>query len=281
MYKTGTANNLKDLLDVIKINSVNLGYSIGERTNEVYLKKDKAIISIATSRENYNNQSLSGDGPRLQLALLDNYEINKPRSGQIYGKEINADFLFYPFVKWHLFADNDYMHFIVEISNGLFSHFGWGKINDIWYLTAQPQYHVGVKGGLSTFSRVATKILTSKVKNLSVSAYESLSSLGGDDRNFSLYSLLNNSPNSSNGISPLIPLFLFTRRDDNGSHTFHGQVKDVRALRIDNYIDGESLFLGNDEWIVFPVRVKKYPEEKTNPSDFNSGLSGIAYRKTI
>lgn len=54
-----------------------------------------------------------------------------------------------------------------------------------------------------------------------------------------------------------------------------GRVPDVAEINMRNFSPGESLFIGADEWIVFPMATKGLPAARLNVE--NSGYYGYAY----
>lgn len=84
---------------------------------------------------------------------------------------------------------------------------------------------------------------------------------------------LNETPFS--GLISLAPVVVGAIRTSDTPDTlrFVGQVPDLAAVNIQNLAPGASIFIGSDEWIVFP-----WVQKNGGTGNENSGNHGIAYR---
>ena len=93
---------------------------------------------------------------------------------------------------------------------------------------------------------------------------------GGQNANNSLgrmwYSRV---PNTLNGVSPMLPFYLFVERPD-GYFSPFGYTPHLRYLNITHYSPAESFTLGTEQWRVFPAHSK----------NGKSGVHGYAVRLT-
>lgn len=78
------------------------------------------------------------------------------------------------------------------------------------------------------------------------------------------------------GRIPLGPILIGRRRteDSPATHRWIGQVPDVRQLNITNVAPAESLMIGSDEWVCFPLVAKQGAVNQ-----YSSQVEGVAYLK--
>jgi hypothetical protein len=75
-------------------------------------------------------------------------------------------------------------------------------------------------------------------------------------------------PNQLNGITPMIPAYVFAARPSNYRSPL-GYIPHICYMRIDNYAPGETFSLGSEQWMAFPTISKGGA----------SGMDGFAVRK--
>lgn len=277
MYKTGTANNLNELFDNIALVAQEVGFASQRQSDKLVLDKESAFFCFQYFYSYRNNSDLTGDGTTIKLYLLKNYTANTNFQELNEGPYISFNYIFFPFLKWHAFYTTEYIYFTVEMRAGLFFHFGIVKVNNTWC------FYGPTTGNYTPYNWHVlgenTLLLSNNIKRrIAQSAYN----INNSNDFYAIHVLLNCSPSASTGITTLIPLLIFDKKG-NDSITFIGQAPDVRAVNVYNYLPGESMFLGNDEWVVFPLSSKRFPGEdlKFNREFFNSNLFGVAYRKTL
>ena len=82
-------------------------------------------------------------------------------------------------------------------------------------------------------------------------------------------------PNPWNGEAVLMPINVFiTRESEKASLVL--QTRHARYVRIDNYMPGQIITLGHEQWIVFPFAKKNTESRNSTPSD--TGTFGWAIR---
>lgn len=81
------------------------------------------------------------------------------------------------------------------------------------------------------------------------------------------------------GFIPLAPVLVQHVKTADTPDTIRmiGQVPDIRMVNIANIAPGDTLTIGSDEYLCFPLNTKKDPA--TLDDNYNSGYAGIAYRK--
>lgn len=278
MYKTGTANNLDELFDNIALVAQEVGFASQRQSDKLVLDKESAFFCFQHFYTNRNNSDLTGSGATIELYLLKNYTANTSFRKLNKGSYIICNYIFYPFLKWYAFYTTEYIYFTVEMRAGLFFHFGIVKVNNTWCFYGSEEHTWVMYNGHVLGDN--TLLLSNNIKRrIAQSAYN----INKRNDFYAMDVLLNCSPSPSTGITTLIPLLIFDEKG-NDSITFIGQAPDIRAVNVYNYLPGESMFLGDDEWVVFPLRSKRFPDEdlKFNKKEvFNSDLFGVAYRKTL
>lgn len=279
MYKTGTANNLDELFDNIALVAQEVGFASQRQSDKLVLDKESAFFCFQYFYMNRNNSDLTGAGTTIELYLLENYTANTYFRALNKGPYIICNYIFYPFLKWYAFYTTEYIYFTVEMRAGLFFHFGIVKVNNTWCVYGSTEHSWAVYNGHVLGEN--TLLLSNNIKRrIAQPAYN----INRSNDFYAMGVLHNCSPSASTGITTLIPLLIFDKKG-NDSITFIGQAPDIRAVNVYNYLPGESMFLGNDEWVVFPLRSKRFPDEdfkfNNNKEFFNSDLFGVAYRKTL
>lgn len=213
-----------------------------------------------------------------------------------------------PFPTAHLFTDDPstYCHVVVERAAGVFVHMGFGHLHKFgtWtggaYYTShfwqsgasiidQPNssFHQTFFDQASTGARAWTvhyegsgqkwiapnggsafdpAVLNGVQRKLATG-----SGRGGFGRMFK-----NIAESLFSGFIPLGPIVVGAHEATDTPDTlrFVGQVPDVRLVNVTNLSPGDSLFIGADEWLAFPLMAKNGAT-----GQYNSGVSGLAYLK--
>lgn len=217
--------------------------------------------------------------------------------------------LYGPFT-YFLFGSNQYIHCIIEIRPGLFAHLGAGMLEKSGYDGGQ--YIFGTKhycdidstnsnhGGnwtmsshcwpfdsrgsssVSTLIRLGSNWLKIGSSNSTkgygwgpIRADKAIYNNNGDRSPIGW--LFDASPNTLNSITPLFPLLTYAQ-DFQERGLLLGSPCDMRWCNIKNIVPGESIFIGQDEWVIFPIKAK-VPEGNAPQGQYSSYLYGLAYKK--
>lgn len=307
-YQTGTSTGVDDLLDLLRIFATGHGWTADNWSTITSPTTGKWLFlnngSVYVSLWSDANAGFSLDpGPFIHMAQATSYN-----SGALANAQPNAsndcktNKLGAPFTKYHFFSPASgaqYIHIVVEVSGGTFKHFGFGSLDKIgtytggqyshasdWYygagfidnpLSAQHAipFSSNVASPISGFvCRADIDTFTNKFWDNSKSPVELR---GGYTAAFDTYGFnklfSQSSPNAFNGIAPLSRALQFVTRAG-GNYSPLGSPKDFRFLNISNLNPGQSLFLGSDEWVTFPVHVKNGVA-----GGVSSGVFGMAYKK--
>lgn len=240
------------------------------------------------------------------------YNTQPGSSGGRYGRT-NA--LRGPFTAYHLFGTTQYIHCVIEIVPGEFAHFHFGCMDKTgaytggeyatgtswwYYLTnstsrnndALDAYHTVPFDGAGYYSagngngqgavRLDTDGYTAEWAPFTYQLGAGWSCVWGparlrDNQWRSPWSFFwPSTPNTVNAISPLAPILLmFLLRV---TKTFlAGVPADIRIVNMRNLTPGETITIGSDEWVCFPI--KKRGLSQRGEGGVNSWYFGFAYRK--
>jgi len=220
-----------------------------------------------------------------------------------------------PYQAYHFFEDDNYIHIVVEISTGLFRHFGWGQLiklgswtggmysyGHFWNQAASViddptalQHLVHFGGSNTTDARGAAGMHASGLPGQSVGSkylrnttstittdvdsdpIDNMFPSGWQDGQNVHFMACQQS--QLNGFAPLIPIPVyqwdFSATPDNGR--LLGYLPDARDINLLGLNPAQEVVVGSDTWVVFPVTRKG-----------NQGLSfdqeqsynfGLAYKK--
>lgn len=208
-------------------------------------------------------------------------------------------------VAYHLFGSGSsprYVHCVVELSAGVFSHFAFGTIEKFssyvggGYVTSL-SWHTSVTTNIglpfSGISRPTNQgrqwIRADGLVDLPSPGWRedwgSMSS-GVNDPNFTSR-LFKAGLNLATQRTPLAPIFAMAMTPETVSvqrHVCMGVVQDVRMVSMEGRQPGETLTIGSDTWRVFPLRSKSSTSSGGSPytviaSEGHSALLGLAYRQ--
>lgn len=235
-------------------------------------------------------------------------------SGDKWGR---ANALRGPFTAYHLFGTTQYIHCVIEIVPGEFAHLHLGTLvkagsyqggeyvaGTAWYYSLQNTnyngdyssnrhtvpwdgsgYYSAGSGGFG--ARGALRLDTDGYSNewgcFTTYLNSSLSSVYGPARLLDTmdrspwWSFLFSTPNTVNAVSPLAPIVpAFILRN---SKTFlPGAPADLRLVNMRNLVPGETITIGSDEWLCFPIKKRSTVKVDTG-NVVNSWIAGYAYRK--
>lgn len=241
------------------------------------------------------------------------YNAQPGSSDGIYGR---TNGLRGPFTAYHLFGTTQYIHCVIEIVPGEFGHFHFGcldkagaytggeyatgtawsyRLNDDNYnrralsnrhvvpFDGMGYYPAAQSDGAKGAVRLDTDGYTAEWARFTYDTSSSYSCVWGPARlgdyqwrsPFTFYWL--STPNTVNALSPLAPILLtFLLR--NAKTFLAGTPADLRIVNMRNLTPGETITIGNDEWLCFPIKKRSMDEIAPHPA-VNSWYFGFAYRK--
>jgi hypothetical protein len=222
-----------------------------------------------------------------------------------------------PYTAYYFFASDDapyYCHVVVEVTSGVFRHFGFGtiiKVNDwtggeyayghIWNqstgaidVPGSTQHSVGLDSNASNNADGATMHIEG-VGNQGVnekwgtfSSSSSGTDTAGENRALLFGGMRGGwwaryvsvlRPSTLNAFVPISPVPVFYRDASTTPDTmmYLGQMRHVGIVNMHNFSPGDEITVGSETWVVFPWVRKQYLEADTE----ESWNAGYAYRKIV
>ncbi|WP_163836877.1 hypothetical protein [Spartinivicinus ruber] len=210
-----------------------------------------------------------------------------------------------PFTRYYFFGTQQYLHIVIEISPGVYAHSSVGTLDKAFdyvggeYVVCTSWYHgkynnrIGSSGDnyhgypwdnkayyASYYDRIRCDLpdLNHPYWLTFYDREEDGYCWGGMPRNGErgpIHGVFHHSPSTFNGLAPLFPIMNIARVTG-GRRYILGTPADVRIVNITHLVPGQSMHIGNDEWLIFPVKSKNGPKGQPN-----SGIYGLAYRKIV
>lgn len=219
-----------------------------------------------------------------------------------------------PYLAYHFFtgAAPDYLHVVVETTAGIFRHFVMGSLAKhgaftggeyigaaYWHMTVvsagvtpnhpDNPYHAVPFDAYSYLGASANRAavradIDAKSNNWMQFYYPSF--YGGNyakgvvrgQNQGLLESLHERSPSEFNQITPLLPMLICGERPSTMSSPL-GYVPDMRYVNMTNFTPGDTVTIGADQWMVFPLIQKTATWDNASSSTPSSGTYGFAYKK--
>ena len=311
-YETGTANNLDDLLDKLRLFALANGWVVNKYVapvngtdSELYLTKGEVYANLE-ARLQTGNQVFHGvfqiiDRPYLRIYMSTGFDTNQAVDSQPQSSPgSESDWLLGPMQAYHFFSQGDYLYVVVEVLANEFNHFGFGQGTKIGTYTGGV-FNLVTSWGQSTFAidvptsgthRVPFDLVTNNTVKCAVlgsdvsgtfawygyaSSTVAARALGILRSNF-MGPVFEYTPNDFNGRTILQPIVLGHGMPGD-LYTIIGHAPDIRYVNIKALSPGESITLGGDTWLTFPVVFKKDPAIRDDLP--NSGYYGLAYRQVV
>lgn len=294
-YETGTTTGPQDLIQnklaafaaalgwSVQNCTTGLNFSIGSQYYGIYWTTNSVLLRAATGYSGaaaYNAQP--GAAPSADCTI-----------------NINA---VGPYLAYHFFGTNQYLHVAIESTSGVFSHFFIGQLQKAGAFTGG-FYCTGTNWNYTTsysnspesayhdygFDRGNTQSANYSVLRADIDAktnnwmrFNPTSSWNG---NYARGGVRVSSMSDSgfdtgvinyNQLTPLWPIHLFVDRPSS-FYSYAGVVQDLRIINMQNYAAGDQITIGSDNYLVFPCKQKTTVtgDGTTNPS---SGNYGWAFR---
>lgn len=307
-YETASANDPDDLLDKLQIFAAANGWTIdyagvrlaaggasdGSGLDMVALHKDGAYFVLYHDN---SSSSASNPTPRIRAYTYPGpWVATNGVTGQTGRTEAcAANNIPGTYAAYHLFTDDaqTYLHAVIEVTAGRFSHFGIGLMDKAGVGDSVPYAYgltwnwassINTSGSnthgvpfdaFGSSAAYAGTVLRANSDAVSPRNYEVRSSggssafaVGGWRSNTDagkpcLQRLLNIGPSALTGRAPLLPLIVLVERSTD-VWSFAGTAPDMRLVRMDNLAPGDLMTIGADDWKVFPIVRKNGPSGVEN-----------------
>lgn len=308
--QTGTANDVHDLLDRLRLFALGAGYTIdfwGNRSTgngrALTLHKGSLYATFLTSTAAGDS---SNPGPYVGVYGHTGYSAGSTETQTAASTVAWSNYLPGPFAAYDFFEGvingRPYLHAIVETTAGTFKPLGTGLLipqgvittgqyvfachwdyanNQVNSATSNehgcPFDHVGYYDNANTATAIRADM------DGAVTWHRATTNSGAAPRRLfagyrdpvSPLSLPNaTSPSNLTGRAPLFPLWCAVDRGG-GFWSDIGYPPDLRFVRMDRYAPRELIPLGADQWKAFPIHRKNGP-----PGSPNSGNYGLAFKVT-
>jgi len=291
-YFTGTANTPADLLLKLKSHAESIGW-ITDRSsaNEWCCHNDDGFWSIKAFN-NYLN--LFGNTGFNSSKAYDKQPGSSGDNKQYQNhKGTRCNLASSPFVAYHLFATEDYLHLVTEIASGQFRPLFIGTLDKrgavyeggqyvCGYYQASNRRYYSFDGAINGYQEYPSLIRVDAQDGepspywLPFDRYyvnHTAIGLGNGYLSSSHPSalLVETSANRLTGGTLLIPCTIYTVGAENRTRMI-GEVPDFRVCRMDYLSPGDTVIVGSETWRVFP------PVERTANDNQGSGMVGYAYK---
>lgn len=324
MYETGTASSIEDLIDKLQtFLDTDPAWTIDNFStgdNECTIHLGDLYVSFAwdaspsTDLAIYQSLGYSGIADIWDMTDDSGNGDTSPSTVNA-GRRVNFGSAG-PYTAYHFFAADDapyYCHVAVEVSSGVFRHFGFGtiiKVND--WTGGEYAYGHFLNQAASAIddptNTAHTFLLDSTNNDASIAAtmhIEGVGNMGGSSK----WGCFNASPGTDraavarailfggaragywlrymgqirnsvlNAYVPIIPIPVVYRdtAPTPDLMIWLGQMRDIGIVNIANLSPGDEITVGADTWIVFPWVRKQYLLANTE----ESWNAGVAYKKLV
>lgn len=322
-YETGAATTPDGLLDALRLFAIAQGWTVNRWQSQtggywLNISKGTQFVNIVSD----STQSINSGGD-ITIRGATGYDSGQPVTDQPGGRtgtyrSVVNDLRSGAYVAHHFFAEDQYIHCVVEVQSGRYTHFGFGILEKSGTYVGG-EYHFGHRhyldrasisgdgktsshtypfstGTIGTFVRFTENDLdetyltsvanwayfSSSVRstNSYFTAVSWVPQTTNDTSNSSTVwgTGIHRQPNYFNGTSMLIPFTVACGRRY-GLTAILGAPKDIAYINIQNIPVGQEITLGSDTWMTFPFKQKGVAiPGSTTPF---SWYHGIAYRKIV
>lgn len=297
-YSTGTANNPTDLLQQLATFAAAHGWTIDRNASYsgnywMALHNGGAYFNFATEAT-AKSFLVCGATGYSGAATPSTQAGTSPQATYTIG-------LTGPYTAYYFFSGTTYLHIVIEVNAGVFMSIMIGKLPATGGIT-DAQYVQGVSWGVvggapdqvpypynngPFFANcyAAINLIGATVdsvfrwfqapqQQVAPLRYQAPITAGGI-----LNSLILRSPNTFNGLTPLLPVPIFLERAVGNIYSFAGMVPDFRVINILNVNPKDEITIGSNVWKLFPVCAKTATWSTGSTTIKSSGPYGMAFLK--
>ena len=313
-YQTGSATDVTDLLDKLRIFLLAQGWTV----NGFVVITNGKRLSLLSPAGNYfelasDTSVVTGANPSPYIKVCacrgyasgSAFNAQSGTSGETWANRLTG-----PFTAYHFFVDSSYAHIVIEITSGVFSHIQIGAINKFctftggeyaaalnWYMSGSGYQNTPVSGYHNVPWENQNNSGNAKYSQFRADI-DSVSDKWHGPHDSATYRFMSNTmqlwsqstagisrriwsagPSSYNQNTPLIPLYAIVVRAST-NQSILGVAPDVRGINMKNYAPGATITIGSEQWLVFPWTQKS--DAYNVPADaakVQSYYYGFAYRK--
>ncbi|MCA1806446.1 MAG: hypothetical protein LC687_01070 [Actinobacteria bacterium] len=341
-YETGAATTPDGLLDALRLFAIAQGWTVNKWEEQIddsdpqdpistgywlNLSKGTQFVSLVSDKTGSINtlgdiiiRGATGFSSTPTTGDPDDDPWQYQPGGMTgkYDQSVVNDLRAGAYVAHHFFAEDQYIHCVVEVQSGRYTHFGFGVLDKSGTYDGG-EYHFGYRhyldntsysgdgkssshaypfstGTTGTFVRFTENDLDGTYLTSVAHWAEMSTSVSATDRylravcwvpqttsdisneNTVWGTGIHRQPNYFNGTSMLIPFTIACGRRY-GLTAILGAPKDIAYINIQNIPVGQEITLGSDTWMTFPFK-QKGVAIPNNTTPF-SWYHGIAYRKIV
>lgn len=313
-YETASASSPNDLLDKLRIFALANGWTVdywGGRTSPggglqagsnqaLMLSKSGLCLhfsgTASTGTTNNPGNYLNVYHYPGPWVSTDGTDAQAGKAGTCVANNVTG-----PYTAYHFFASGQYLHVVLEVVPGRFSHLGAGVLDKAGGGLSVPYaYALSWEWGITNINLASSSFHAYPWDDLGGDSYPNQG--GGtfradsdsiSPRNFVLRNSgsnravggwrgtafgisynLTHPPSQLTGRAMLSPAIVMIERSP-GVFSIAGTPPDLRIVRMDNMAPGEVMTIGSDSWKCFPCIRKNGPAGVENSAFF-----GYAYRVT-
>lgn len=304
-YATGSAAGGADLLDKFRIFAMSLGWAADNWSTITVTSRWLHLHNAAGLHADFywdgvNSQMFGLGATAFNGSAL--YTAQPGRSGRTRTTMTAG-----AFPSFWFFGDTEGVMCVVEITTGVFRHFGMGTYDKVGGYTGgfwvtSTQFNVTTSGyayqgspwdGLSYPSTISYPNTVSRCDIEGKTWWSSMSINGaaassewnsdamatGSLRQGMEDSVAGRTPNTVNALSVLAPIRMLVNRGVSGLYSNIGTVKNIRAVTMSLLSPREEIVFGTDTWKVFPISQKATWVGSGVGQNLNGSYnSGIAYK---
>lgn len=323
-YQTGSATNPTDLLGKLKTFAEGIGWTshrwvAGANGIEYILSHANAgyFGLIADDRTGLNASTYAGSTVTVYGFTSFSSGLGTTAQPGINGGSISND-LEGPYSAYHLFGTTQYIHVVVEVRTGVYTHFGFGKHNKSWNYTGG-EYTYGTAWSytyISNNTQDSGDFVSTPGSNRNKFPFSS-NFVGSAQSTYFDYvrcdidgvspywfrqhysaprvgdmaagypnsyagvlgaRYIESAPSTFNGLAPLFPI-VNTVCGVGPSNYIIGSVPDMRSVHMRYLQPGGTMTIGSDSWVTFPV--KRHSLAQVPENEPWSATYGIAYKKIV
>jgi len=296
-YQTGTSTGADDLLGIIATFAVSQGFvqeQFATISGGKWLTLSYAGMYYHFVSGDTNIDRLGADPEKkINAYLSTGYNPGAAWDAQTGMSDVASDYrrgvtngMTGPFYAYHLFAGDDEIHCIVEITSTQFAHISFGVMqkqfggtgghfvtgtacssntwlnfpiheNSVIYVPMEYNYYYGGIPSANEHDNLDTCLRDGATIDNSTSGF------------------MNRSYSTIDGSAALVPIYFHPQRPD-GHYSLVGYLSQVRYVNNYGLQDRQEITLGSDTWIVFPMT-----EKASNVNQYLSGSYGLAYKKVV
>lgn len=296
-YETGTATDPADLLSKLNTFVSGNGWTVSSPSSGVVFRKGDVVVGAsADSDEVFFRGAVTYNGS----AAWDNQTNNA-------GVTLTILLGVGPYPSYHFFTGDedgaDYVHVVVEISTGIYRHFVFGElvksgsytggvyVDGVHWSSASNRINVPYSGFHQTICDssqnegitnahlwVDYDSKTNNWQRIYPPASVDTTRCSGNGRAGGIDSYVQGQDFMAwNLRNVLVPLRYFANRESSLKSPI-GRIPHMRQCGMRNLARGETITIGGESWIVFPIVQRTEVFDSASSSIPSSGYLGYAYR---